>query len=451
MAQGLFGFSPIGLVVGVLQQARTDASRGADTSRTGNCPPGQYLAGRPPRCVGTVQAPYDPGPVALPEPVFMPSPPVEPAEPTPAFAPPAPVAPIEPLPLPAPLPQVPAEPLPLTPDPVPPPAPTAQPRPPASPEPSSPEPWRGRPDFGKFDHLGRPTQQVGTFVKALRVLSGPVGWFITGVLHTGGVGKPGRGEKYPRGEVLFPQVVTVPKVKVPNAPATVRRPARKDLPRRDPGALPTLPEIVVTGQRPVALPSTDRIARPVARPALPTVGARPVITRRAPARAPKPAVRPAARPGVLKFKLDPLALFKLLPHRSPRRVVQPLPTSPRTTVYPVEQPYAPPVETPPLQPVGQPKPSPATDFPPKPAERPTARPGLTPFNPTLLPYIPTQLDPLPLAQPLPQRTSRCDCTQTKTKDRKRKPRQPRAVCYVGTYRESAFGLSKTKREQVPCR
>jgi len=452
--QGLFNLNPWGIAIGIAQQAVSDSRRGADMSRTGNCPPGQYLAGRPPRCVGTVQAPYDPGPVAIPEPVFLPQPaePLpEPSEPIPAFAPPLPVTPLEPLPLPAPLAPIPPEPLPLTPDP---PMPTRQPTPSAPATPTraapTPEPWRGRPDFGKFDHLGTPTKNVGAFVKALRALSGPVGWLLEGITYSGGVGKPGRGEKYPRGQVLFPQVVTVPRVKVPNA-SPVRLPVGKNRPGRDFRTLPTLPEVIVTGQRPVPHPSPNRIARPVAHPALPTVVGRPVHPTRTPAKPAKPATRVATKPRIVTFKLDPLTLFKLLPQRSPRRVVQPLPTSPRTAVFPVEQPYAPPVESRPRQPLEQPFPAPTANPIPAPSDFPRPTRPFTPLNPTLLPYIPTQLDPMPLAQPQPRKTDRCNCVQQKDKGKKRKPRAPRAVCWVGTYRESAFGLSKTKREQVPCR
>jgi hypothetical protein len=34
--------------------------------------------------------------------------------------------------------------------------------------------------------------------------------------------------------------------------------------------------------------------------------------------------------------------------------------------------------------------------------------------------------------------------------RKRKPRKPRAVCYRGTYRETASSTSKRRLEEVPC-
>jgi len=42
----------------------------------------------------------------------------------------------------------------------------------------------------------------------------------------------------------------------------------------------------------------------------------------------------------------------------------------------------------------------------------------------------------------------CECEPGKK--RKRSPRKPRTVCYSGTYKESATGISKTRREEVPC-
>jgi hypothetical protein len=34
--------------------------------------------------------------------------------------------------------------------------------------------------------------------------------------------------------------------------------------------------------------------------------------------------------------------------------------------------------------------------------------------------------------------------------RTRTPRKPRTVCYRGSYTETSKGLSKVRREQVPC-
>lgn len=85
------------------------------------------------------------------------------------------------------------------------------------------------------------------------------------------------------------------------------------------------------------------------------------------------------------------------------------------------------------------------DFPlPEPGARPRPNPSPSP-SPGPQPLVP----PLTLTQPvaLPFAASnRCDCKQQK----KRKPRNPRTVCYRGTYVETASGLSKTRKEEVSC-
>lgn len=45
------------------------------------------------------------------------------------------------------------------------------------------------------------------------------------------------------------------------------------------------------------------------------------------------------------------------------------------------------------------------------------------------------------------KTDECSCDERK---KKREPRAPRTECWKGTYTESARGLSKTRRERVPC-
>jgi len=45
----------------------------------------------------------------------------------------------------------------------------------------------------------------------------------------------------------------------------------------------------------------------------------------------------------------------------------------------------------------------------------------------------------------PTDNDKCKCTKTKGK-----PRKPRSTCYKGSYIETAQGLKKTRREQVPC-
>lgn len=61
----------------------------------------------------------------------------------------------------------------------------------------------------------------------------------------------------------------------------------------------------------------------------------------------------------------------------------------------------------------------------------------------------TNTAPLTYAQPQPvASTAKCKCP--KPKKRKSGPRKKRTVCYKGSYVETASGLRKRKREQVPC-
>jgi len=46
----------------------------------------------------------------------------------------------------------------------------------------------------------------------------------------------------------------------------------------------------------------------------------------------------------------------------------------------------------------------------------------------------------------PTQSKRCQCP----KKRKSKPKKPRTICYKGSYTETATGLSKRKREKIPC-
>jgi len=57
-------------------------------------------------------------------------------------------------------------------------------------------------------------------------------------------------------------------------------------------------------------------------------------------------------------------------------------------------------------------------------------------------------DPLPGMSPQRTRTNECECEKPKAKDRR--PRPPRSQCFTGTYTETARGLIKRKRQQVPC-
>jgi hypothetical protein len=83
---------------------------------------------------------------------------------------------------------------------------------------------------------------------------------------------------------------------------------------------------------------------------------------------------------------------------------------------------------------------------------PTTTPTTTPKDDPL-PLTGPQTDPLPspagpgYTPPYSTRTSECDCAPKK----KRKPATPRTECFKGSYVEKARGLTKTKREKVPCR
>lgn len=72
-------------------------------------------------------------------------------------------------------------------------------------------------------------------------------------------------------------------------------------------------------------------------------------------------------------------------------------------------------------------------------------------RPSAPPGIPLNLDPfsplLPADKPTTNADS-CDCNKNKRK--KRQKRDPRSVCWKGTYIQRARGISYTRREQVPC-
>jgi len=83
---------------------------------------------------------------------------------------------------------------------------------------------------------------------------------------------------------------------------------------------------------------------------------------------------------------------------------------------------------------------------------PTPTPTTTPTSsPKSDPLTAPTVDPLAspagpgYTPPYSTRTDNCDC-----KPKKRKPAKPRTVCYKGSYVEKARGLTKTKRETVPC-
>jgi len=80
------------------------------------------------------------------------------------------------------------------------------------------------------------------------------------------------------------------------------------------------------------------------------------------------------------------------------------------------------------------RPNPDVSFP-SPGPQPITSPVPSPGNLTAL---------QPLA--LPSAQTGCKCPP-----KTRKPRKPRTVCYRGTYTESATGLTKLRKEEIPCR
>jgi len=76
----------------------------------------------------------------------------------------------------------------------------------------------------------------------------------------------------------------------------------------------------------------------------------------------------------------------------------------------------------------------------------TISPGVGPTTAPARPTAGTALATLTQTQRANQ--DNCDCEKPKKKDRR--PRPPRSQCYTGTYTETARGLIKRKRTQVPC-
>ena len=192
-----------------------------------------------------------------------------------------------------------------------------------------------------------------------------------------------------------------------------------------------------------------------------------------------PRLRPIGNPGIF----DPLAPVVglpttiSLPFGAPGIGVPSPSSRPGPSSKPFGEPSVPdysPYGPPSLDPVSIPTPSP-----------PRASPGSPPPVPlvTLPPYMPWVGDPLisapqrfatptqqpkppPISDPLtdpnplelpssaPPRvgapTSTGRCPPCKEKKKERKKREPRQVCYRGTYVETALGLRKSRGVQVPC-
>jgi len=150
---------------------------------------------------------------------------------------------------------------------------------------------------------------------------------------------------------------------------------------------------------------------------------------------------------------------------------------PVSTSLPRSEPRPVPIGTPQPSPFPQPLPAPsATAVPrplsvplpllfPLPQPRPSTRPGRTPD--TMSPLVPggsiaspdrlsmidrqgrplTAPQPQPLALPSGGGSDPCSCSRTSKPKRKRKPRNE---CWRGTYVETRAGLSKTRKEKIPC-
>lgn len=82
-------------------------------------------------------------------------------------------------------------------------------------------------------------------------------------------------------------------------------------------------------------------------------------------------------------------------------------------------------------------------------KQPKEQPALTPTQSPGVGYIQQPFASFAV-QPAAEPATVRKCKPCK-KPKKRGPRKPRSVCYRGTYTETRKGLSKFKREQIPCR
>jgi hypothetical protein len=84
------------------------------------------------------------------------------------------------------------------------------------------------------------------------------------------------------------------------------------------------------------------------------------------------------------------------------------------------------------------------------------RTDVTPRNAAPTPSRPPSFEPFspdldPQEQPAsPVDAGGCNCVTTKEKPKKPKKKEPRRVCYRGTYTEKSRSLSKSPKEEVPC-
>jgi len=236
-----------------------------------------------------------------------------------------------------------------------------------------------------------PAPEPSAPVKAGRVLGrvlGRVGGIIGGILYPSDTADS---DLYPPGTAIplpAPDRPTGP----PRRPVISRRP--RDLPKQPGPSGGSIPDR--TGPQPAPLPGSPY---PLPTVLLPLPGARPQVTRR-----PLTTVRP--------------------PMASPWDLLTMTIPSPRSDPF--------------RSPVVSVQPNPILSI----ANRPGAERDIL-RNPLL------SAGPLTLTQSSPvgsPPSDRCSCPPK----RKRKPTEPRKVCYTGSYREKSRGLSKTPRRKIPC-
>lgn len=192
-------------------------------------------------------------------------------------------------------------------------------------------------------------------------------------------------------------------------------------------------------------------------PGLPWPMPDPVVTApRGPAQRPRVIQAPPHIPDVRVIHV-PTPIVTAGPLEGPKPVVLEVPFE-LPDVGPIELPAPAPIESPTATPVPTGFPDWMGDLLPflpaifAPFLAPGSRPGQLPnlrFDDD--PLTPPYSDPLGLQQPLGFRppTDECSCS-TKPKSKKRKKKR-RSVCYRGTYTERRNGLTKRKKEKVPCR
>lgn len=158
--------------------------------------------------------------------------------------------------------------------------------------------------------------------------------------------------------------------------------------------------------------------------------------------------------GRLPFTGDDAQVVTVVGRPVPRPQPFPLPLAPPAFVPGLNAPgvFPGPLGSPLTLP--SPNPAPVTSPRPRPLPNPSTRPGGSPgpgggvgTGPKpAAPIIPlTGFQPQPLPLPNPEAANPC-----KSPKKQKKKREPRSVCYRGTYTEKANGLIKHRKEKVPC-